>query len=65
MSPTQFRKALDKLEMTQTDIGKLLRLGDRTPRRWALEEARIPFTAEALMKLMVSGKITPKDLETL
>lgn len=65
MNKNQYREALDQLEITQLGAGRLLRIGSRTSRRWALGEGRIPFTAEALLKLMLKGKVKPRDLEKL
>ena len=64
MTPIQDREALRRLELSQLAAGRLLRIGPRTSRRWALGEARIPETAAMMLRLMVKGKISRDDIES-
>lgn len=62
MTANQYRSALARLGLTQVGAAKLFGIGDRTARRWA--EVGVTGTAEILLRLMVAGKITAKDIET-
>lgn len=64
MTANQFRAALDRLELTQTSAAKILDANDRTVRRWASDERSVPVQVGILLRLMVSGKITPADVES-
>ena len=63
MTPEQYRKALTKLDLTQVAAGDLFRVGHRTSRRWALGEARIPWTVALLLRLMVKRRLTLEEME--
>lgn len=63
MTPKQFRAAIDKLGLSQQAAGRLFKAGERTPRRWATGEASVPLSVVILLRLMVAGKITIKDIE--
>lgn len=63
MTHTQYRATLKRLGLTQLAAGRILGVGDRTSRRWALEGG-IPETAAKLLRLAVAGKITIDDIES-
>jgi hypothetical protein len=65
MEAKDYRKALEKLDMTQLAAGELFMVGARTSRRWALGEARIPAAVAMLLKLMLKKRIKLEDLEAL
>jgi len=65
MTDKQYRAALDQLGLTQLRAGELFRVGARTSRRWALDEARIPGPVAILLKLLVKKRIRLKDIEAL
>lgn len=62
MTPTQFRAALARLELSQLGAARLFGVDARTARRWALGERSIPETAAILLRLMLAGKITADDI---
>jgi len=61
MTANQYRAAIAKLGLTQVGAARLFGIGERTGRRWA--ESGVEGTAELLLKLMLSGKITARDIE--
>ena len=62
MTSTEYRTALAKLGLSQMDAARLFDVSDRTGRRWALGEGRVPTLVATLLRLMIKGKITAKDL---
>jgi len=60
MNAKQYRKALADLEMSQVAAGRLFQVGDRTARRWALGEARVPEAVAIVLRLMVDNKVELK-----
>jgi len=63
MTPTQFRDAIDKVGLSQVGTARLLGTDPRTARRWALGESDIPDSVAILLRLLVTKKITTKDIE--
>lgn len=63
MSPTQFRNALRRLDLTQQGMAKLLGADERTARRWALGERAVPSCVAIVLSLLVAEKITIADVE--
>lgn len=63
MSSQQYRDALEKLGLTQVGAGELLRVGPRTSRRWALDEARVPGPVAILLRLLLKKRIKLEDIE--
>jgi len=61
VTPTQYRTALAKLELSQVGAARLFGVGERTSRRWA--EEGVSGVPEILLRLMLAGKITVKDVE--
>jgi DNA-binding transcriptional regulator YiaG len=57
MTTEEYRKALERLQMTQGAAGELFGVGSRTARRWALGEARIPGPVAILLHLMLKKKL--------
>lgn len=67
MTPTQLRTTLTRLGLNQVQAGRLLGLDQtgRTMRRWAAGHSEIPESAAILLKLMVDGKITIKQVNEM
>ena len=63
MTANQFRTALNRLDLTQVGAARLLGADDRTARRWALDERPVPPAAAILLRLLLAGKISVKDIE--
>jgi len=63
MTANQYRAALDHLGLTQVGAARLFRVGERTSRRWA--ETGIEGTAEILLRLMLAGKVSATDIQSL
>ncbi len=63
MTANQFRAALSRLDLSQVGAAKLLGADPRTARRWALGERPIPNDVAILLRLLLAGKITTKDVE--
>lgn len=62
MTPNQYRKAIDQLELSQVGAAKVLGVDARTSRRWALGEASIPLLVERVLRMMIRLKIPPDEL---
>jgi hypothetical protein len=63
MTANQFRAALDRLTLSQVGAARLFGADERTARRWALGERTIPQPIAILLRLMLAGKISAKDIE--
>lgn len=61
MTANQFRAALDRLELSQLGAARLFNVSEKTARNWAREG--VNGTVVILLKLLVAGKITQKDIE--
>lgn len=65
VTPTQFRAALSRLQLSQLGAARLFRADGRTVRRWALGERSIPSAMVILLRLMLASKITAEDIEAV
>lgn len=65
MTQDAFRALLSRLDLSQVGAAKLLRVEDRTVRRWCSGDAPIPFTAWALLSMLDRGLITESEIEGL
>lgn len=63
MTSQQYRAALKKLDISQQGAARLFKLGFRTSRRYALNEAKVPESIAILLRLMLAGKISAADIE--
>ncbi len=63
MTAAQFRAVLDYLELSQFGVGRLLGVGERTPRRWASGDSPIPEAAVIILRLLVTSKVTIEDID--
>lgn len=62
MTGVQYRAAIEKLGLSQQGAARFLCVGERTSRRWALGEARVPESVAMLLRLMIRLKIKPEDV---
>lgn len=65
MTANQYRSALSRLGLTQVGAARLFSAGERTSRRWASGEADVPRSVAILLRLLLAGKITVKDIEAV
>ena len=63
MTATQFRAALDRLNLSQLGAARLFGTGERTPRRWALGERSVPPAIAILLRLLIARKISAADID--
>ena len=61
MNANQYRAALAKLGLTQVGAARLLGVDPKTSRNWARNG--VNGTVEILLRLMLSGKVTERDIE--
>lgn len=61
MTATQFRAALDRLDLSQVGAARLFQVSDKTARNWAREG--VNGTVVILLRLMLAGKVAIKDVE--
>lgn len=62
MTPNKYRAMLTRLGLTQAGAARLLQIGERTARRWAVEG--VEGTAVIVLRLLDAGKVTIKDVES-
>lgn len=63
MSPNDYRLCLHRLGLSQLAAAKVLGIGPRTSRAYALGEVRIPEPVAKLLRLMVRLQIKPEDVK--
>jgi hypothetical protein len=62
MTQNQFRATLDRLGLTQVGIARMLGGDERTFRRYALGEAKVPTTLAIILRLLELGRIGERDI---
>lgn len=62
MNQMQFRAALERLKLSQVAAARLFGGDERTFRRYALGEARIPVALVILLRLLEQGTIDSADI---
>lgn len=62
MSPDELVHALHALKLSQEGAARLIGHTGRGMRRWIAGDRSIPPTVAILIRLLVSGKITPDDV---
>jgi hypothetical protein len=65
MTHTQFRNAIDHLEISQLGIAKLFGEKPRTIRRWCAGHSRIPSTAVILIRALILGELSKAQVDQL
>ena len=65
MTPTQFRNALRHLRLGQTGMARLLGEEPRTIRRWIAGDTRIPRGTVMIIRALLVGDLTKKQIEQL
>ena len=63
MTASQYRALLSRLGLSQVGAAKLLRVGDRTSRRWA--QNGVTGTAAVVLRLLEAGTISVEDIEAV
>jgi hypothetical protein len=62
MTQNQFRCSLDRLGLTQVGVARMLGGDERTFRRYALGEAKVPTTLAIILRLLELGRIKERDI---
>src|SRR4051812_13166161 len=57
MEADEYRRALERLDITQGAAGDLFEVGARTSRRWAGGETRVPKAVALLLRLMLKKRL--------
>lgn len=63
MTANQYRAAVRKLGFSQEGIAPVLGIGKRTSQGYALGESSIPPATAIVLRLLMAGKITIRDIE--
>lgn len=64
MTPTQFRTAIDRLDLSQVGAARLFGYSDgRVVRRYISGERAVPEPVAILLRLLLAGKIKIEDVE--
>lgn len=63
MTPTQFKAAIAKLELSQEAAGELMGSSKRQGQRWASGASKVPVLVAAVLRLILKGRITIEDVE--
>ena len=63
MTPTQFRTALDRMDLSDARFACLVGAHERTPHSWAAGRRSVPESVAILVRLLLSGRITTDDVE--
>ena len=63
MTANQYRATYKKLGYSQEGVAELLGIGKRTSQGYALDEYPVPGPMAILLRLLVAGKISVKDIE--
>lgn len=62
MTPSQYRAALSKLDLTQVGAARLFGVNEATSRRWAA--SGVHGTVVIMLRLLMAGKITVEDIQS-
>lgn len=62
MTPTQFRKAIERLGLSQEMAGEFFGQSKRQGQRWANGEAPIPLAVGWCLEFMLRHGVAPADL---
>lgn len=65
MTPVQFSEALERLHISRRRFARLLRVDERTTRRWVQLNGSVPAPVQILVLLMLAGRFSEADLETI
>lgn len=63
MTPNQYRKALEALELSQVRAAEFLGISGRTSQGYALGEYPVPEAIAKLLRLMVRLNLKPEDVK--
>lgn len=63
MTPTQYRNAIAKLELTHARAAELLGVTERHEYRFASGESPVTPPVRKLLRLAIAGKFTLEELE--
>jgi hypothetical protein len=63
MTAKQFRAMIAKLGISQRGVARLFKVNERTPRRWALGEVKVPHDVVENLTKLANGTVTTLDIE--
>ncbi len=63
MTPTDLRIILNSLGLTQAEAAAVLGVSERAVRAWADGFRNVPAPAQKLLRLMLDGTVTAKQVE--
>lgn len=63
MTANQYRASLKRLGLSQVGAAPYLGIGRRTSQGYALAESEVHGAVAILLRLLIAGKITTKDIE--
>lgn len=62
MTAKQFNAAIERLELSQVGVAKLIGITGRTCRRYAAGDADVPEPTAKLLRLALAGKISVTEI---
>jgi hypothetical protein len=62
VTPTQYKAAIARLELSQVAAGEFLGVNPRQSRRWIAGDSAIPESVAKLLRLMIRLKLKPDDV---
>lgn len=62
MTPEQYREAIKRLGLNQSDAGAFIGVNPVTSRRWATGKADVPPPVSMLLRLMLAMKLSPEKV---
>lgn len=63
MTPSQYRKAIAALKLSQVRAGEFMGYSGRASQGWALGEKPVPRVVELVLRLMIRCNVKPEDME--
>jgi len=61
MTPTQYKRAIEQLGMSQLAAGRFLGVSKNTAQRYASGETEVPVSIALLLRMMIEAGIAPEE----
>lgn len=65
MNGEEYRKAIERLDLTQVEAARFLGVDDTTSRRWVADKSPVPRATVMLLRLMIRYRLSPDHVQTL